>query len=105
MKKLNNNLRSNQTNLAGGKIWWTLGLGYLTNHCPGKETILALAGVAQWIECCLRTQSLLVGFPVRAHAWVVGWVPGWGCVRGNQSMYLLYIDVSLPLFLPPFPPL
>ena len=52
----------------------------------------------------LRTQRLLVQlslvqFPVRAHAWVAGQVPSWGHERGNRSMYLLHIDVSLPLFL------
>ena len=29
--------------------------------------------------------------------------PQLGRARGNQSMDLLHIDVSLPLFLPPFP--
>ena len=53
----------------------------------------------------LQTKRSLVKFPVRAHAWVLGQVPRWGDVRGNQSMYLLHIDVSLPLFLPPFPSL
>ena len=38
-----------------------------------------------------------VGFPVRTHARVAGQVPG---ARGNQSMYLLHIDVSLPLSFP-----
>ena len=31
----------------------------------------------------------------------VGQVPGTGCVRGNQLMYLSHIAVSRPLFLPP----
>ena len=31
----------------------------------------------------LRTKGSLVQFPVRAHAWVAGQVPSWGCVRGN----------------------
>ncbi|KAF6125117.1 hypothetical protein HJG60_009665 [Phyllostomus discolor] len=30
---------------------------------------------------------------------MVGWVPSWGCVRGNLFSHT---DVSLPLFLPPF---
>ena len=41
----------------------------------------------------LRTKGLPVQFLVRADAWVVGQVPSWGHVRGNQS----YMDVSLPL--------
>ena len=61
---------------------WQLDLGY-------KETqILALAGVAQWIEHPTAKQNVASLIPVRAHAWVSGQVPGWGCVRGNQSMFL-----------------
>ena len=30
---------------------------------------------------------------------------GVGCARVNRSVYLWHIDVSLPLFFPPFPPL
>ena len=56
---------------------------------------LALAGVAQWIECWPEKQG------------VAGLIPGWGTSLGcgpggNQSMSLSHIDVSLPLFLPPF---
>ena len=47
----------------------------------------------------LRTERSLVQFLVRAHAWVVGQVLGW-CMYERQP-----IDVSLPLFLPPFPSL
>ena len=48
----------------------------------------------------LETKRLPVQFPVRAYAWVVGQAPGWRHARGNQSMFLWYIDVSLSLFLP-----
>ena len=47
----------------------------------------------------LQTERLPVRFPVRAHAWVVGQVRGHA--RGNQLMYLLHINVSLPFSLPP----
>ena len=53
----------------------------------------------------LKTEMLLVGFPVMAHARVVGQVPSWGHVRGRKSMFLSDIDVSLLLFLPPLLPL
>ena len=33
---------------------------------------------------------------MRAHAWVAGQIPGWGICERQR------IDVSLPLFLPPF---
>ena len=48
----------------------------------------------------LQTERSPVQFLVRAHAWVTGQVPSGGRARGNQSMYLLHITVSLPLFLP-----
>ena len=50
-----------------------------------------------------QSERLLVRFPVRAHAWVVGQVLSWGHGRGNRCMFLLHIDVSLLLFHPPFP--
>ena len=53
----------------------------------------------------LQTRRLQVRFPVRARAWVVGQVLSWGYARGNQLISLLHINVSLPLFLPPFPSL
>ena len=34
---------------------------------------------AKWYRC--PEQHGPVGFPVRAHAWIVGQVPSWGCVR------------------------
>ena len=48
----------------------------------------------------LQTERSPVQFPVPAHAWVTGLVPVWRHAKGNQSMYLSYINVSLPLFLP-----
>ena len=53
----------------------------------------------------LQTKRWLVLFPVRARAWVAGQVPCWGGMRVSQSMFLSHTDVSLPLFLPPFPTL
>ena len=53
----------------------------------------------------LRTKRLPVQFPVRAHAWVSGRVPGLGHVRGNPSIYLLSFDLFIPLFLPSFTPI
>ena len=34
--------------------------------------------------------------------WV--WSPVGVCMRGNQLMFVSHINVSLPIFLPPFPP-
>ena len=46
----------------------------------------------------LQTKGLRVQFPVRAYAWVVGWVPGGGRMRGNHT--LMFFSLSfLPLFL------
>ena len=56
----------------------------------------ALAGEAQWLSASLQIKGLLVGFPVRAHAWVAGQVPSWGCVRGNRTLMFLSLSFSLP---------
>ena len=53
------------------------------------------------LNASLQTERSPVLFPVRVHAWVAGRVPSWGHARGNQSMCLLHINISLPLFLPP----
>ena len=44
----------------------------------------------------LQTEILLVQISVRAHAWVEGWVPGWGHVRGNHTLMFLSLSVSFP---------
>ena len=60
--------------------------------------IFALAGVAQWIECWPANQR------------VTGSIPSQGTCLGCRPSHQLgahkrqpHIDVSLPLFLPPFP--
>ena len=53
-----------------------------------------------WLVIILQTEGPQVQFLVRAHAWVTGSVPGRVCMKGNQSMFLSHIDVSLPLFFP-----
>ena len=57
----------------------------------------ALIDMAQLAEHQLTKQK--VRFLVTAHAWVVRLVGAH--VRGNWSMFLSHIDVSLPLFFPP----
>ena len=61
-----------------------------------KSTTKALAGVAQWMEWI---HPKPVQFPGRSHARVAGHIPTSGHASGNHT------DVSLPLFLPPFPSL
>ena len=78
--------------------WATLKIVYFFYlSAKGNMKNYALAGVAQWIECW-PVKGLPVRFPVRAHVWVLGQVPGGGA-RGRQT----HSDVSLPLFLCPFP--
>ena len=48
----------------------------------------------------LQGRGSLVEFLGRGYAWVAGQVPGGGHVGGSHT---LMIDVSLPLFPPPFP--
>ena len=47
----------------------------------------------------LQSKGLLLRSPVRAHAWVAGWIPSWGSMRGNHTL------MFLSLFLSPFPSL
>ena len=49
----------------------------------------------------LQSEGSLVRFPVMAQVWVAGQVPSWRCVRGNQSMFLTLMFLSLSFSLPP----
>ena len=69
----------------------------------GRQEFLPWLVWLSGLSTSLQTERPLVQCPVRAHASVVSQVPSWGCARGNQSMFLSHIDVSLPFFLPPFP--
>ena len=51
-----------------------------------KNVYMALAGVVKWVECGPVNQGLPVQFPVRAHAWVVGQVPGWGGAQEETTL-------------------
>ena len=63
-----------------------------------KDVSSALAGVALVYRAVACEPESQVLFPVRAHARVAGQVPS----RGTQEATT---HISLPLFLPPFPPL
>ena len=64
-----------------------------------KDTLIWLVWLSG-LSASLQTKGSLVLFPVRAHAWVVGQVPTKGACE-----WLPHIDISLPLFLLPFPSL
>ena len=51
---------------------------------------------------CPPMKRKVTGSILRAHDEVAGQVPSWGRARGNRSVNLSLIDVSL--FLPLFPP-
>ena len=63
-----------------------------------KNTNLALAGVAQWIERQTAKQRITGSIPSQGTCLDCRPGPQWGA-RERQP----HIDVSLPLFLPPFP--
>ena len=44
----------------------------------------------------LQTKGLPVCFSVRAHIWVGGQVPSWGCTRGNHTLMFLSLSFSFP---------
>ena len=60
-----------------------------------KKLSLALAGDSG-LSTSLRTKALLVRFPVRAQAWVAGWVPG-GAPRGHHTSMLMCLSLSFSL--------
>ena len=76
---------------------------YLFAICVSLFKAMPIQALAGELSAGLQTKGSLVSFPVRPHAGVVGQVPSWWHVRDNQLMYLSHFDVSLPLFLPPFP--
>ena len=91
-KDLNTNIFSRNYTIFTTKIFKLLRFS--------KEIKIALASVAQWMEHRLQTKGSPVRFPVRAYAWVAGQVPSGGPQKRQP-----HSDVSLLLFLPPFPSL
>ena len=74
-------------------------LGNLTNNIWSiKNVKVALAGVAQWIECWPANQMVTdsMQFPVRAHEWAAGHVPNSRGARGNHTLMFLSLSVCLP---------
>ena len=65
---------------------------------PYKIKYTALAGVAQWIECWPANQRVAGLIPCQGTCLGCGPGPQLGVCKRQ-----LHIDVSLPLFLPPFP--
>ena len=61
---------------------------------------LALAGVAQWIDCQPANQRVTGLIPGQGTCLGCGPGPHLGVCEGQP-----HTDVSLPLFLPPFPSL
>ena len=56
-----------------------------------------------WLGVIPQSEGLLVWFPLRAYAYIVGLLPGWGvCERQPIDVSLLYRGFS-PSLSPPFP--
>ena len=68
----------------------------LTRPSVAHSFMFILLGWLSGLSASPPTGRSPVQSPLRAHAWVVGQVPNRGCVRGNQSMFLLYMFVFLP---------
>ena len=72
---------------------------------------MALPIVAQLVECPPAERKVASSIPGQGMCLVCEFVGSrfWAGVglhiRGNQSMFFSHINVSLPLFLPPFPSL
>ena len=63
----------------------------------------APTGVAQFVDCHPAKQKVTGSIPGRAHAWDEGQSQVGVCASGNRSTFVSHVDVSFPLFLPPFP--
>ena len=64
-----------------------------------KYNMMALAGMAQWIEHRPANQRVAGSIPSGGTLWVVGQVPSRGHVRGNHTLMFLSLSPSLPLSL------
>ena len=62
------------------------------------QELLALAGVAQWIEHGPANRKVVGSIPSQGTCLGCGPGPWWGTHEGQP-----HTDVSLPFFLPPFP--
>ena len=67
------------------------------------KSVSALAGMAQWTECGPVNQRVACSIPSQGTRLGCGPGPRLVVVNGSLLMYLSHIDVSLLLFLPPFP--
>ena len=57
-----------------------------------------LTGVAEWVGHRSSKQKEAGSLTIRAPTWVVGQVPGWGCVGGTQLVFLsLSFSLRSPL--------
>ena len=48
------------------------------------------------LSASLQTKGSLVRSQVRVHAWIVGQVLSWGCMRGNHTLMFLSLSFFLP---------
>ena len=60
-----------------------------------KRNYLALAAVAQWIECGPENQSIAGSIPSQGTCLVASYVPIRGCMRGNHTL-MFHCSFSLP---------
>ena len=88
--------------------WGDMAVHQAHKPCQGKMTVCVPAtkaepwapvlsdlphpALAVWLSCLGIVPQ--TGFPVGAHAWVVGLVFSWGATEGNQSVSFSHIDVS-----------
>ena len=72
---------------------WTIIYSHHMLHFKTEK--LALAGVAQWVECS-NSKDCQFKSQSRAHVWVAGQVPSRGSTRGNYTLMFLSLSFSLP---------
>ena len=87
--------RESSCTVCGNEDWgshYRKQYGVYSKNYKWRPWMVWLSG----LSAGLQTKGLLVPFPVRAHAWVMGQVPSGRHVRGNYTLMFLSLAFSFP---------
>ena len=68
-----------------------------TFFCSYSIMILALTGVAQWIECWPENRKIAGSIPSQGTCLPADNIPSWGCARDTDRCFSPFVFPSLPL--------
>ena len=77
-------------------LLFVLATNFSLIQCGAKVGLQPWLVYLSGLSMSLQTKGLLVWFPVRTHAWVVGQPPSRGCLRGNHTLMFLSLFFSFP---------